>query len=192
MTVDPVEVLLEKLCAGDEVAAAQTFRTYEPVLRMVIRRQLSAGLRAKFDSIDVVQSVWADLLNGFRQQQWQFQNANQLRAFLVTAVRNRFSDRYRTHRTSLEREQPLGGIRLEEHCLSVQPTPSEMVQASDIWERLMELCPPQHKQLLELKRQGVSTPEIVAKTGLHEGSIRRILRMLHRQLDVAERSAGTE
>ena len=46
--------LLEKLQEGDESAAEQLFRAYEPFLRVVVRRKLSAALRAKFDSADVV------------------------------------------------------------------------------------------------------------------------------------------
>ena len=182
MQSDPVDMLLEKLSIGDEAAAEEVFRTYEPFLRIVIRRQLSPRLQAKFDSMDVVQSLWADLVNGFRRGQWQFSNANQLRAFLVTAARNRFSDRYRTHRLSLDREQPLVPNDAQDIYASGQPSPSEVVQANDIWERLLELCPPEHKPILELKRQGASNADIIAQTGMHEGSLRRILRVLSRKL----------
>lgn len=188
MQSDPIEVLLEKLSTGDEAAAEEVFRSYEPFLRIVIRRQLSPRMQSKFDSIDVVQSVWADLVGGFRRQQWQFTNASQLRAFLITAVRNRFSDQYRKHRISLEREQPLVQHDLQDVCASSQPTPSELVQADDVWERLLEICPPEHKSILELKRQGASNADIIAHTGMHEGSIRRILRGLSRKLTRDERT----
>ena len=72
MTPEPLDALLEKLTSGDAEAAEQVFRTYEPYLRLVVRRQLSPELRAKFDSLDVVQSVWAHLLQGFREAGWCF------------------------------------------------------------------------------------------------------------------------
>ncbi len=50
---------------------------------MVVRRMLPAQLRSKFDSHDVVQSVWADLLHGFRESGWRFADAAHLKAFLV-------------------------------------------------------------------------------------------------------------
>lgn len=186
MNPDPVDVLLAKLSTGDEAAAEQVFRTYEPFLRMVIRRQLSPRLQAKFDSIDVVQSLWADLVEGFRQRQWHFENANQLRAFLITAARNRFNDRYRRQRRALEREQPLLGSGAQELFASGDPTPSEVVQAGDVWEQMLKFCPPEHRQLLELKRQGASLTDLVTQTGLHEGSIRRILRTLARKMAAHE------
>lgn len=190
MNADPVDVLLSKLSTGDEAAAEEVFRTYEPFLRMVIRRQLSSRLQAKFDSVDVVQSLWADLVEGFRQSQWRFQNANQLRAFLLTAARNRFNDRYRQHRKSLELEQPLGGDGRQTPFVSDGPSPSEEVQAGETWEQLLSICPPEHRRLLELKRAGASLDELVAQTGLHEGSIRRILRTLGRKM--AAKNHGQE
>src|SRR5262245_13454678 len=98
--------LLEKLAQGDEAAAEEIFRTYEPYLRLVVRRQLSVALRAKFDSADVVQSVWADLLHRFRQARYSFPDAEHLRAFLVRATRNRFLDHLRRHLNELE-QRPL-------------------------------------------------------------------------------------
>ena len=89
MSEDALDAVLEKLCSGDAASAEQVFRTYEPYLRRVVRRQLSPRLRAKFDSVDVVQSVWADLLTGFREGGWSFDDRDQLRAFLVRATRHR-------------------------------------------------------------------------------------------------------
>jgi RNA polymerase sigma-70 factor (ECF subfamily) len=46
----------------------------------------------------------------------------------------------------------------------------------------MVLCPPAHRELLRLKRQGYALAEIASRTGLHEGSVRRILYELARRL----------
>jgi RNA polymerase sigma-70 factor (ECF subfamily) len=174
-------LLLEKLCQGDTAAAEQVFLTYEPYLRLVVRRQLSAHLRAKFDSIDIVQSVWADVLDGFRAAGWRFSDVAHLRAFLVKATRNRFIDRVRQHQRALEHETPLpaGGV-LE--LPATGPRPSEVAQAGELWVHLLALCPPEHHELLRLKRQGLLLAEIAARTGLHESSVRRILYELARRL----------
>lgn len=182
MSDTSLDTLLEKLCSGDAAAAEQVFREYEPLLRRVIRRQLPPNLRAKFDSIDVVQSVWADILQGFRDSAWKFNDTDHLRAFLVKVTRNRFIDRYRRHQRALEFEQPLAASGVEELPAAQEPRPSELAQASELWERMLEICPPKHREVLLLKRQGLALADIVARTGLHEGSIRRILRQLARRL----------
>lgn len=183
MSDESLDDLLLQLNAGDEAAAERAFRVYEPYLRMVVRRRLSSPLRAKFDSMDIVQSVWADALEGFRCARWNFRSAAQLRAFLVTMTRNRFIDRMRQHRGALEREQRAACDDVEALPAAQATRVSEEFYAAELWQQMLELCPPAHHELLRLRRQGVPLKEIAAQTGLHEGSVRRIL------YDVARRVA---
>jgi RNA polymerase sigma factor (sigma-70 family) len=180
--ITPLRDLLDKLCAGDAAAAEQVFRAYEPYLRLIVRRQLSARLRAKFDSVDVVQSIWADVLRGFREADWRFTSEAQLKAFLIKATRNRFLDRLRQHQTALRREHSLAENDSDGMPAARQPQPSEVAQAAELWQQMLTLCPPAHRELLRLKRQGVPLAEIAARTGLHESSVRRILYDLARRL----------
>jgi RNA polymerase sigma-70 factor (ECF subfamily) len=184
MTPEPIDTLLDRLCAGDPQAAEQVFVAYEPFLRLVVRRHLPERLRTKLDSADVVQSVWADIVSGFRTAGWHFASSAQLRAFLVKATRNRLHDSLRRHHNALERERPLGDGALEPAAPSRQPRPSEVAQADDVWDKLLALCPPDHHDVLRLRRQGLQLAEIAQRTGLHEGSVRRILRKLARQMAV--------
>jgi RNA polymerase sigma-70 factor (ECF subfamily) len=186
MNPDSVEPILEQLGQGDMAAARQVFLDYEPVLRQVVRRQLPQGLRAKFDSIDIVQSVWAHLLEGHRTGAWQFSDARRFQAFLVQVTRNRFIDSYRKHRTAYEREQPLGAMRTSQVPAAVGPLPRDEIEAEELFERMLELSPPEHRELLRLKRQGLPMEELTARTGMHPGSIRRILRNLARKLALRE------
>jgi len=182
MSALPLDDLLDRLRKGDEAAAERLFRAHEPYLRKVVRRQLPRQLRSKFDSQDVVQSVWAHFLQKLDQANWQFAGPAQLRAFLATVTRNRLTDRVRHFRAALGRERSLHGPVAVDIPATNQPRPSELARADDLWERMLALCPPEHHQLLRLKRQGLRLEEIAARTGLHEGSIRRILRKLARQL----------
>jgi RNA polymerase sigma-70 factor (ECF subfamily) len=193
MTLRPLDSLLEKLTSGDAAAAESVFLTYEPYLRMVVRRQLSAGLRAKFDSIDIVQSVWVDLLDRFRDEKCSFRDADHLRAFLVRVTRNRFVDRLRQHRGALEHERPLPESELERFASDGRV--SEVAQANELWGQMLEVCPPEHYELLRLKRQGLSLAEIAERTGLHAGSVRRVLyevarRLAHKQAVAGGHSSG--
>jgi RNA polymerase sigma factor (sigma-70 family) len=179
--IDPHEVLLAQLSTGDAEATRQVFLTYEPYLRLVVRRQLTPALRVRFDSVDIVQSVWADLVTGFQAGRWQFASPQQLRAFLVKVTRNRLIDRMRQQQTSLRNEQCWDHSELRE--LTARSTAvGAQLEADEIWQRLLTLCPAQHRGVLELKRQGLPLAEIAGRTGLHEGSVRRILYDLAAQL----------
>ncbi len=184
---EPLDNLLAQLCNGDMAAAGQVFLAFEPYLRKAVRRHLPVPLRAKFDSADILQSVWADVLRGFRDAGWRFIDADHLRGFLFVAMRNRLIDRIRQHQKAAAREEPLG--EGEQHHLlpSGQPRPSEVAQAVDLWERILNLCPPEHRPLLSLRRQGYSLAEIAEQAGLHPDSVRRILRTLARHMAFASR-----
>lgn len=182
MQPSPLDDLLEKLCSGDEIAASQVFQEYEPYLRKVVRRLLPARLRSKFDSLDIVQSAWGDLLQGFRDAGWRFSSANQLRAFLVKATRNRFLDRLRQHDVVIANERSAADNPLDQYASRTEASPSQHAQATDLWQRILHLCPPDYRPILLFKRRGLSPVEIAEKTGLHAGSVRRILRNLASQV----------
>ena len=188
MDADPLDAVLAKLGSGDDTAAEEVFRAYEPSLRVLVRRMLPVQLRSKFDSADVVQSVWADLLDGFRDGGWQFSTAPQLRAFLIKVTRNRFIDRVRKNRRATEHQRPLETAPEDERCAA--ETPSQVAQAGELWQRMMALCPPNHHELLRLKRDGHSLSEIAQRTGLHESSVRRILYDLARKLAADQPPSG--
>lgn len=190
MKQNSLHTLLDKLVLGDPHAAEQVFLAYEPYLRMVVRRQLSPDLRSKFDSMDVVQSVWADLLDGFREMRWTFKDADHLRAFLVKVTRNRFIDRVRQHAPAVECEQSLANGDVDGMASSRVVRPSEWAQADELWEQIVAACPPAHLDVLNLKRQGYSLDEITARTGYHKSSVRRILYQLARRLSAMQRNAG--
>jgi RNA polymerase sigma factor (sigma-70 family) len=179
---EPLDNLLVQLSSGDPAAVGQVFLAYEPYLRKAICRHFPAPFRARFDPSDIIQSVWADLLRGFREAGWRFIDADHLRGFLFVATRNRLLDRIRQHQKAVQREEPLGVGDRQPSVPSAQPRPSEVAQAGDLWERIWAHCPPEHRPILDLKREGYSLAEIGERTGLHPDSVRRILRTLARQL----------
>lgn len=179
---ESMDDLLAQLSSGDAAAIEQVFREYEPYLRNAVRRQFPDSMRGKFDSADIFQSVWTDLLRGFRESAWRFRDADHLRGFLFVAMRNRLIDRVRQQKGKANREEHLGEVDRTHRLPSPQPRPSEIAAANELWQRILAQCPPEHRQILGLKRQGCSLAEIAKQTNLHPDSIRRILRTLARQM----------
>jgi len=189
MSADPLDDLIERLNSGDFSAAERAFQAYEPYLRMAVRRRLSGPLRAKLDSVDIVQSVWADLLANLGRAGWRFADRSHFRAFLVKAACNRLIDRRRQYRQAIKREQALDQTAQEELPRAHEPRPSEIAQSNELWQQMLAECSAAHREILFLKRQGLLLTEIAAQTGYHEGSIRRILYDLARRLSVRRRTA---
>jgi RNA polymerase sigma factor (sigma-70 family) len=189
MNAEPLEILLEKLSRGDRQAIEQVLATYEPYLRMVVRRYLPGRLRAKFDSLDVVQSVWVHVLYGLRAARWHFMDRPRLQAFLVRLARRRLTSRLRHFHTALMREHP-AATDLDVIPAPAHPQPSEIIEAEELWQKMLSLCPARHHEILRLRRLGMPLVEVAARTGMHEGSVRRILRRLARQLALRETPLG--
>jgi RNA polymerase sigma-70 factor (ECF subfamily) len=165
-------------------AAEDLFREYEPYLRMVVRRLLPRRLRSQFDSADVVQSAWAHVLRGLRSAGWHFADRSRLRALLATVARRRLITRLRRHR---EDGGAADAVTDGDLPAPNQPRPSEFAQAGELWDKMLAACPPAHHELLRLRSQGLALQEVAARTGIHEGSVRRVLRRLARQLALRER-----
>jgi len=189
MDQDSRDPWIRQVNEGDDEALGQLFLTYGPYLRIVVRRRLSRQLRSKVESKDVVQSVFAHLLQGFRNREWQFANRAQLRAFLGRVAWNRLADRYRKHRIALGKEQSLAAMLPAEHPCSTVPRPSEAAQGQELWLRVLRACSPEHQEIVRLRSQGLPLAEIAARTGLHEGSVRRILYDLARRLAISRRTS---
>ena len=182
MSTEALE-LLERIRGGDSLAVEELVARYEPYLHAVIHRSLTDRVRSRFDSVDVLQSVWVHVLPGLRSGTWQFPDQAHLQAFLVKVAKRRLISRYRRHAFGVQREQT-GPVDLETLPASQQPRPSEVVQADELWSRMLALCPPEHHELLRLRRQGLRLVEIAQRTAMHEGSVRRVLRQLARRLAV--------
>ena len=181
MTSDHTEGLLGRLSRGETAAAAELYSAYAVYLRAVVRRQLSAQLRTQFDSADVVQSVWVQIVRRIASAGCQVETEGQLRALLGVIARRRLLTRARSP-SALAAGKALRGDGLDALPATGQPRPSEVAQANELWQTMLRLCPPEHRDVLRLRREGLALTEIAVQTGLHEGSVRRILRQLSREL----------
>lgn len=174
-TSDPLRELLESLNGDDPRRARQALEKYEPYLRMVIRRHLRGPLRSKIDSMDVVQSIWVYLCREDRPGHWRFNDVGELRRFLARVARNRLIDYGRRHRRSLEAVRPLELVPARDLPRHTGPRASQVVVGDEMRDRLLMACAPAHRDIIRMKLDGRLLGEIAQATGLHEGSVRRVL-----------------
>jgi RNA polymerase sigma factor (sigma-70 family) len=186
MTPETDDELIEQLLQGKSEVLGDLFAVYESYLRAIVRSQLSENLQSKFDSVDVVQSVWVQLLQKIGQNGCRVNDRNHLRALLVTIARRRLISRARQCFRPNNAELPMDDEGWDALFDSDQALPSETAQATDLWAKMLAMTPADHREVLILKREGLPLEEIAARTKLHEGSVRRILRRLARELALQE------
>src|SRR5271163_2437312 len=82
--------LIDRVRAGDEEAAAELVRRYEPLIRREVRLKLeNARLRRVLDSMDVCQSVLASFFVRAAAGEYDINQPSQLVRLLVTIARNK-------------------------------------------------------------------------------------------------------
>ncbi len=187
-----LKAFLARIRAGDEEAARELLGRYEAQVRLVVRRQLPRLLRARFDSLDFLQSVWGSFFRRMHAGPEQFEDPQCLVAFLARAARNKVIDEYR--RSSSQRRD----VRLEESLWEGSrprdlpddaDTASEVAQAHEAFSLLRDSLPEERRAVLELKAEGYTSREIGERLGISERTVRRVIEDLRRRSGVGDEEA---
>jgi RNA polymerase sigma-70 factor (ECF subfamily) len=190
-----LQAFLARIKAGDEDAARELLSRYEAQVRLVVRRQLPRLLRARFDSLDFLQSVWGSFFRRMGAGPSEFEDPKNLVAFLARAARNKVIDEYR--RASSLR----GDVRLEESLSAgayafdlrdESDTPSEVAQARETLDRLRDLLPEERRNILDLKAEGFTNHEIAGRLGISERTVRRALHDLRRRTGIPDEDVADD
>jgi RNA polymerase sigma-70 factor (ECF subfamily) len=181
MPAEPSDDLLGQIGRGEVEAAEALFQTYAPYLRAIVRRHLSDRLRSKFDSADVVQSVWVQVVRQLGRDGWRVESEDHLRALLATIARRRVASRARKHPDHRD-EVPPGPAGFDDVPQGRYAKPSEVAQAGDLVQGQPLPPQPQDDAVFRRAEGQHPVPQVAGRTGLHEGSVRRILRRLAREL----------
>src|SRR5262249_6025066 len=168
---------MEQVRSGSEEAARELLEIFGPHIIRVVRRKLDQRLRARFDSADFAQDVWASFFaNPPRHEVVDRPEA--LIAFLVRMARNKVVDAHRKglvyQKENVTRQNSLdGSAALEAKALSgTDPTPSQAAAAREEWQRL----PGHYQRILLLLGEGKTHVEIAREVGVNEKTVRRVFR----------------
>jgi RNA polymerase sigma factor (sigma-70 family) len=159
---------IRRIRAGDEQAAEELVRRYEPLIRRRIRLQLEdRRLGRLFDSMDVCQSVLASFFVRTAAGQYDLEQPEQLLKLLVTMARNKLaSEARRQHRQRRDdrRVVPGGGDELAE-VATRDPSPSRYAAGKDLLHRVRASLNDEERQIADLRGQGLGWPEIAVQLG---------------------------
>jgi RNA polymerase sigma-70 factor (ECF subfamily) len=171
--------LMERVLAGEEVAARELLLRYEPYLMRVIRRRIPRQIRSKFDSLDFAQDVWASFFAGDGAGR-SFGTAEDLLAFLAKLAENKVVDAYRQRmvlqKHNVNREQSLDDSRRfdKENLPGNQPTPSQLFSTEEEWLAFLGKQPLVYRRIFILLREGKTQTEIAQELGIHARTVARV------------------
>lgn len=158
---------LRRIRAGDEAAASELVRRFEPLIRREVRMRLGdERLRRAFDSVDVSQSVLAYFLARAANGQYELDRPDQLVRLLLTMARNRLISRARCERRLVRN---VGRLSTEpgalEQAIDARPSPSEMLSRKEEIDLLKTSLGDEEREVFELRSQGLSWEEVASQMG---------------------------
>jgi RNA polymerase sigma-70 factor (ECF subfamily) len=181
--------LMQRVRDGDPQAAHEVFERYSEAIRRVVRRYLHQRLRAQYDSIDILQTVWASFFQ-VPPERYTFETPEALIAFLSQMAHHKainvFRRRMMAAKNNLNRQVSLDEPTrdLDKGPPARQPTPSQLAIAEEHWERIVRGQPPRVRQVLEMLRVGHTKREVADRFGLHPKTIQRLLDKLLPRVDL--------
>lgn len=185
MTQDePFRELMLRVRAGDEAAAAELIRTYEPVVHRYVRVHLGRGrLRRLFDSADFTQSVLGSFFIGLTLDKYAVDSPRSLVNLLLTMARNKVA-------MGARRVQP-GGLPAAGAALpDAHLGPSTRAALGDLLQQVRRRLSDDERCLADLRGQGLSWPQIAAALGESPDALRmrlaRAAGRVARELDLEE------
>ncbi len=159
---------IRRIRAGDEQAAEEMVRRYEPLIRREIRLQLEDGrLSRLFDSLDICQSVLKSFFFRTAAGQYDLDTPEQLQRLLVTMAKNKLASAARSQhrqRRDLRRVTADGEKALEGVAAKV-PTPSQVLAGKELLKRCREALSEEERQLADLRGEGLAWGDIASRLG---------------------------
>jgi len=186
------EQLWQAIRAGQSTQYRQLVGECTPHLLNVVRKRLSRRLRPRFDSIDFAQAVWLSFVAQMDRLP-RFATVQELHNYLADMASYKVIDEVRRHHKcqsrDIVRETPLQSCEPEAEASPLaqcHSTPSQVAIAHERLERLKTGRPAAHQQIIQLRYEGESVPEIAHAVGYSERQVRRILLQLETELKAAD------
>jgi RNA polymerase sigma-70 factor (ECF subfamily) len=172
--------LIARVRSGDEHAAAELVRRYEPSIRRAVRFRLTdPRLRRTCDSMDVCQSVLLSFFVRAASGQYDLDTPEQLLRLLTTMARNKLLNQARHQRAARRaagiEPNGLDGIELPDG----EPGPGRQAEARELLQEVHRRLTPEERRLVELRNQGKDWNTIASEVGGTPAALRQ---QLHRAL----------
>jgi RNA polymerase sigma-70 factor (ECF subfamily) len=177
------EDFIRRIRAGDEQAAADLVRRYEPTIRVEVRAHLTdPSLYRLFDSMDICQSVLAGFFARAAAGDYELDSPRQLLKLLVGITRRKVAFQARKHRSQRRDHRRVARADLQEmDVLDGGAPPDRLAEGRNLLRAVRERLTEEERRVADLRGEGRSWPEIAqALGGTAEGRRKQLTRALDR------------
>jgi RNA polymerase sigma factor (sigma-70 family) len=169
--------LVRRVRAGEQDAAAELVRQYEPAIRRAVRiRLVDARLGRVLDSTDVCQSILGSFFARAKRGQYELGDPQQLLKLLATMARNKVADQVRRQRAGCRDHRRAGAAEADGREVPAPgPTPSQEVAGRELLQKFHERLSPEERHLAGQRALGRDWAEIGADCGESPEALRKRL-----------------
>ncbi len=184
--------VMQRLEAGEEDAAAELFNRFTHRLIGLARKRLDTQVRQKNEPEDVLQSVWKSFFRRQGDGRFDFDGWDGLWALLVVITLRKCGRKIESLQTAardiLREVQPGSDADTSGNTWEAaarDPSPSEVVALTDTVDSLMRELTERERQILMMRLQGYTVPEIAAEISRTERTVFRDIERIRTQLEYA-------
>jgi RNA polymerase sigma-70 factor (ECF subfamily) len=181
--------LLDRVRAGDQQAATELVRRYEPALRRLVRLRLrNRQLRRLIDSSDVCQAVLLRFFVRVATGPSDIDRPEQVLKLLATMARTQVVNAA-LHQQAAKRDcRRIAEGRAEDRDRPARgSSPSEHAAAAELLDKARHLLAPDEWRLLQLRKEGREWAEIARQLG---GTAEGVRKQLARAVARVTRALG--
>ncbi len=161
--------LLSRIRAGDDRAAEELVRLYEPEIRLEVRgwlRLRNPRLRRVFDSMDICQAVLASFFVRAAVGEFDLEEPRQIIALLVGMARNKLAEQVRFHQRGRRDVRRVEGVVLElDAATDSAETPSQVVGRKELLEIFRQKLSEEERRIADLRGEGLDWAGVSAQLG---------------------------
>jgi RNA polymerase sigma-70 factor (ECF subfamily) len=169
--------LLHRARSGDQSAATDLVRRFEPELRRIVRVRLNdPRLRRVIDSVDVCQSVLANFFVRVRVGEFDLRQPEDLLNLLLVMARNKLRDKARRqHAGRRDQRRIEAPVHVIEEVACREPSPQHVVEQRDLLSEVRRLLTDEERFLADQRSQGLQWSDIAAGLGVPPDGLRKKL-----------------
>jgi RNA polymerase sigma factor (sigma-70 family) len=188
---NPFHDLIRRVRAGDQQAATELVRRYEPAICRAVRvRLVDTRLQRLFDSMDICQSVLGSFFVRAALGEYELDQPEQLLKLLVRMARNKLADAAKKQGAACrDRRRDTTDSVDTKNCACPSGSPSQEVAGRELLERFRERLSADERQLADKRASGRAWGDIAAEHGSTTEALRK---QLARAVDRVAHQLGLE